>query len=342
MIYFSYRIDPSGLFWGAGFERIASEYMIDGAHILGYERLDGRKLNEVYAKNISYAPQVLVIGSSRSMSITKDYAPNKTFYNCSNTGGDRYDFFNGYYIFSKEAKEPEIVILSIDPWLFNASPEAIDERSNKKMYAEFMNKELGFSSYTYEEENVNKKYTALISPSYFQASVRYFLRDTSQDIMPEPIYENFDKQNAVLKCPDGSILYTQAFLNRTKDEIDIDLLDAARPPNPLLRLTNFTQLDPIFITQFKAYIEYLQNKNIEVVFYLPPYHEYFYDAADAQRDLYQSFFDVEDYCIDFAQQNNIKLYGSFDPRKLNMEYEDFLDALHLKPASIKKSLPVVF
>ena len=50
MMFVSYRVDPSGLFWGAGFERMASEYMLDGIYIDGYERLDGRALNEVYAK----------------------------------------------------------------------------------------------------------------------------------------------------------------------------------------------------------------------------------------------------------------------------------------------------
>lgn len=342
MMYFSYRIDPSGLFWGAGFERIASEYMLEGAYISGYERLDGRKLNEVYAKNVPYAPQVLVNGSSRSMTISKAIAPGKTFYNCANTGGDRYDFFNAYYYFAKEGKEPETVILSMEPWLFNTSAEAIDKRSDKKLYAEFMNKELGFADYVYEAPNENEKYLALISPSYFQASVRYYKRDTSKEIMPEPVYENVDDQLAVIKCPDGSILYDKKFNNRTKDEIDIDLLNATVPTQPLFRLADFKELDPIFMKQLDAFIKYLQNKNIEVVLYLPPYHKAFYDAAVAQKDLYKPFFDVEDYCIATAKRYDLKVYGSFNPEAIGLEYEDFLDALHLRPSSIPKSLPAVF
>ncbi len=59
MMFVSYRVDPSGLFWGAGFERLASEYMLQGIYIDGYERLDGRALNEVYAKNVPQAPDIL-------------------------------------------------------------------------------------------------------------------------------------------------------------------------------------------------------------------------------------------------------------------------------------------
>ncbi|MEG1800791.1 MAG: hypothetical protein RR273_02335 [Oscillospiraceae bacterium] len=342
MIYTSYRVDPSGLFWGEGFERIASEYMLDGKYILGYERLDGRKLNEVYAKNVPEAPQVLINGSSRSMTITKDIAPGKTFYNCANTGGDRYDFFNGYYIFSKENKEPSTVILSIDPWLFSPSAEAIDKRSNKAMYYEFMNKELGFTEYKYVPTDKNEKYKALISPSYFQSSVRYYLRDTSQELKPQPLTEHIHEQNTVVKCPDGSIAYDNAFLHRTKEEIDIDLMATTRPSEPLLRMFDFYELDPVFEKQFIAFIEYLQAKNIEVVLFLPPYHKYFYDAADAQRDLYQSFFDVEDFCIDTAKKYNLKLYGSFSAEKLGMEYDDFLDSFHMHPDSVYKALPVLF
>ena len=69
MMFVSYRVDPSGLFWGAGFERIASEYMLDGIYIDGYERLDGRALNEVYAKNVPYAPEIVVSRSGEATAV---------------------------------------------------------------------------------------------------------------------------------------------------------------------------------------------------------------------------------------------------------------------------------
>ena len=80
MMFVSYRVDPSGLFWGAGFERMASEYMLDGVYIDGYERLDGRALNEVYAKNVPYSPQILITGSSRSLMINDTFDITNKFY----------------------------------------------------------------------------------------------------------------------------------------------------------------------------------------------------------------------------------------------------------------------
>ncbi len=342
MVYCNYHIDPSGLFFGKGFERIASEYMLDGKYISGYERLDGRKLNEVYAMNVPYAPQVLINGSSRSMTITADMiCPNKTFYNASNVGGDRYDFFTSYYIFAKQGKEPETIVLSLDSWLFNPSEEAIDHRSNKQLYYDFLNQELGLTEYTSVPENKEVKYKALFSPSYFQSAIRYYKRDTSQDIMPEIVEGDVHNSTSTVKCPDGSIIYDAAFMNSTKDQIDFALFSATLPHQPLLNMCDFTQLDQEFTNQLELFIEYLQAKGINVVLYLPPYQEFFYSMLVERKDEHPGFFEVEDYCHQLAEKYNIPIYGSYDSANLDLGYDDFLDAFHMRPNSIYKILPVI-
>ena len=342
MIFCNYRIDPSGLFFGSGFERIASEYLLEGNYISGYERLDGRKLNEVYAMNVPYAPQVLINGSSRSMTITADMiCQNKTFYNAANVGADRCDFFTSYYIFAKESKEPETIVLSLDAWLFNPDSEALDERSNKELYYEFLNCELGLTEYSYTPKNENVKYKALVSPSYFQSAIKYYMRDRSQDIMPEIVQGDIHSQTSTIKCPDGSIIYDKAFMNSTRDQIDYALLSATCPDQPLLKMFNFTNLDPEFTKQLELFIEYLQRKNIKVVLYIPPYQEYFYSVTVARKEQHPAFFEVEDYCHKLAKKYNIPIYGSYDPQEVGLVYEDFLDAFHMRPNSISKILPVI-
>lgn len=337
MVYCNYKIDPSGLFFGSGFERIASQLMLEGNAIVGYERLDGRKLNETYAKNVEYAPQILVNGSSRSMTITADtLGENLTFYNAANTGADRYDFFTAYYIFSKEGKEPEKIVLSMDPWIFNANIDSFDDRSDKALYYEFLNTELGYTQYSYTPKDENAKYEALISPSYFQSAIRYYLRDTSQEIKPVIATGDLNKQETVIKCSDGSIIYDYAFMNRTKNEKDFDILSATAEGVTLIRMDDFNQLDSVFIEQLETFIEYLQEKNIEIILYLPPFHEHFYNTALAQADKYQGFFAAEEYCKELAQRYNLTLYGSYNPLNLNLTDEDFLDAYHMNPKSIYK------
>ena len=340
MMYISYRVDPSGLFWGAGFERRASEYMLEGEYIGGYERLDGRALNEAYAKNVEKRPQILINGSSRAMLIDSSFADGKTLYNAGNVGADIYDFFTSYYIFSKEGKEPEIFVMGIDPWIFNDGSENIDKRSDKELYFQFIGEELGFENQQYEKENPYEKYLALIDPSYFQGSVAYYFKDKSAEVSPQPVSKDeIYNQTEVVKCPDGSIIYDVYFRTRDQQVADWDALTTANMP--LLRLENFEQLSSEYTRQFEKFIEYLQNKGITIIFYLPPYHPYIIEAALANYDTYHGLFDVEVYLKGVAEKYDIPIYGSYNPYALNLTNTDFMDGLHLRQESIREILPEI-
>ena len=341
MMYVSYTVDPSGMFWGAGFEREAAEYMLEGAHIDGYERLDGRKLNEVYAKNVKYTPEVLMNGSSRSMMVTQKFANGKTFYNCANVGADIYDFFTSYYIFAKEGKEPQTMVLSVDPWIFNRHPDAIDYRSNKELYYEFIGEELGYKNDEYKPVNPYQKYLALLDPSYFQGSVKYAKKDKSTEQKPHAIYEDLYNQQLVIKSPDGSIIYDIDFRTRSQEKADSEAYYITRPNVILMRMDGFTTLDKTYTEQFTKFIEYLQKKNINVVLFLPPYHPYFYQSALEQRSKYEGFFLAEDFCNQIAEKYGLKIYGSYNAGKLGLKNTDFYDGLHVRAESVEKFFPGV-
>jgi len=342
MMFVSWRVDPSGLFWGAGFERLASEYMLQGVYIDGYERLDGRALNEVYAKNVPQAPQILVNGSSRSMMIDTSFTTGeKTFYNASNVGADIYDFFNSYYIFEKENKTPEIFVMGIDAWLFNDGEENLDKRSNKEMYYEFLGEELGYENLEYEKPNPLEKYKALVDPSYFQGSVAYYFKDKSTEVQPEPVdIEKIYDQSEVIKAPDGSVIYDKKFRTRGQEHADHDAHTAANAI-PILRLGDYDVLSPTYTEQFEKFIEYLQEKGVRIIFFIPPYHPTVYDTAFYYYDTYHCLFEVEEYIRSLSGKYGIELYGSYNPHRLGLENTDFLDGLHLRQDSIRKILPVI-
>jgi len=342
MVFVSYRIDPSGLFWGAGFERMASEYMLDGQYIAGYERLDGRALNEVYAKNVPYAPQVLVNGSSRSMQIDSSFvSEGVTFYNAANVGADVYDFFTSYYIFAKEDKEPEVFVMGIDPWIFNDGEENIDKRSNKELFYEFLGEEMGYTGLEYEKTTDFEKYKALLDPSYFQGSIAYYFRDKSADVQPQPVAaEEIYNQNEVIKAPDGSVIYDLDFRTRSQSEADRDAIVAANT-DPILRLGDFDRLSPEYTQLFEKFIEYLQAKNIEIIFYLPPYHHTVYYTANHYKDIYHCLFETEDYLNDVAEKYGIRLYGSYNPDMCGLTNADFMDGMHARQESVRKILPLI-
>lgn len=336
---FSYKVDPSGLFWGAGFERYARELMLEGNYIDGYERLDGRKLNEVYAKNVPYAPEVLVNGSSRSMLITKDYAGGKTFYNARNVGADMYDLYTSYYIFEKENKTPEIFVIGLDPWVFG---EHNDKRSNKELCNEFFGEELGIELGEYEEVNKYDKYLALIDPSYFQAAVKYSKRDKSDDPVPQTvptdlIYET----DTVIKAPDGSIVYDKGFRERNQRYADEEAMAVSNMHFYLIG--EVSEIDSEKAKYFETFIEYLQAKGVKIIFYLPPYHPTLYELETVyinESGASNSYEVIETYIRETAEKYGITVYGSYDPNNLGLTNRDFYDGLHVRPESLSKILPV--
>ncbi len=341
MVYVSYNVDPSGLFFGAGFERIASEYMLAGNYINKYEQLDGRALNEVYAKNVSYAPQILINGSSRSMMVTSEISQNRSFYNAANVGADFYDFFTSYYIFYKEDKLPETIILSIDPWLLNDSEEAIDRRSNKELYYEFIGEVLGIENSEYIKEDPNEKYLALLDPAYFQSSVDYYKVGPDLETPPEIVApEDVLKSEVVIKAPDGSIVYDLAFREQTQESIDFNAQTHANFP---MGSTIFDELSEEKLEIFESFIEHLKENNVEIVFFLSPYHPIYYDMVLAEKDTrFKGMIATEEYAISFANEHDIPVYGSYDPYKLNLTNADFYDGIHIKSSSIFKILPQTF
>ena len=340
MMYVSYRIDPSGLFWGAGYERMAVDYMLKGEYINGYQRLDGRELNEIYAREVDYAPQVIVNGSSRSLQIKSAILPGKTFYNAANVGADVYDFYTSYYIFEKEGKEPEVMILGIDPWIFSDSKESIDDRSNKKLFYEFIVEELGYEVENYVKEDPYKKYEALLDPSYFQASIKYYKTSQNTDLQPQIVEGNqVFEQNDIVKTPTGAIIYDQNMRIRPQEEADYAALTAAN--TDLLRMADFNELSPYYTKLFEDFIVYLQNKGIEVIFFLPSYHHYIYWAAEENMEKYHCLFEVEEYLKDIAEKYDIQLYGSYDPDAVGLTNKDFMDGYHMREASIYKVLKIV-
>lgn len=337
MMFVSYRVDPSGLFWGAGFERMASEYMLQGIYIDGYERLDGRALNEVYAKNVPEAPDVLITGSSRSMMIDSSFTEGRTLYNAANVGADRYDFMTAYYIFGKENKDPDVFVMGIDAWIFNDGEENIDERSNKELYFEFIGEELGVENTSYEKPDPYEKYKALIDPSYFQGSVKYYFKDKSGDVQPQPVPEDeIYERNEVIKAPDGSIIYDKKF--RTNPPEIVDIIVGAEIAYDPLRLAHFDGVSPEYSRLFEKFIQYLQAKDIKIVFYLPPYHQAMFDKIVAGGAYFGGIFETEDYLRDVAEKYGITVCGSYNPQVAGVTNADFYDSIHARPEAVKRML----
>lgn len=333
MVYTSYTVDPSGSFHGQQFDRYAVELLSSGKAVGKYDNLltHTRSINEAMVMNHP-AFDTIVIGSSRSLLIDAQIARAKgSFYNMSAVGADYMDLIGTFYITLRENKLPKRVILGIDPWMLNIDSIDNKQRSNQDLYLAFLKASLGFPDVHYDMPDPAAKWKQLLEPAYFQGAVTYSKRDKTQDLRPEEVpLEELEEYGYVVKLPDGTIQYDRFFRNRTEAQINDDIDGVIAASLHGVRIEDFPTPSAALQKQLTAYVDFLQQKGIEVILYLPGYPPTVYDALEKQRQKYSGFFAVEPWVRELAVQKGITVVGSYDPKIYNLTTADFYDQLHLR------------
>lgn len=66
-----------------------------------------------------------------------------------------------------------------------------------------------------------------------------------------------------------------------------------------------------------------------MIFYLAPFHPAFYNLFCDDED-YAGMILAEDYLLEYAENRDISVYGSYNPDALGLSEESFLDGVHLR------------
>lgn len=335
MIWFNFTVDRSGLFHGERYEREAALALMSGENLSGYDKLDERKVTELYIENLETAPDTIALGSSRILQMTEEISGADSFFNCGMSGGDIRDIMGMFYLFDKYDKLPDTVIIALDPWLLRAGPEALSPRSNVELYNEFLTLKLGIDAGYVKPDN-SSKYRALLSPSYFQGNVEYYLRDKSLESTPDVVQGDLFRQNSNVKMWDGSVLYTPDFRNLPLAEVDAR---ARTEATTFVRMDGFIEPDKSMCELFDKFIQYVKSRDVNIVFVLMPYHPIVYTYVSEYGDMYPGFFLTEPWYTNYAIKNNIPLYGSYNPFVAGTLEECFFDGLHIRGEAIAKFYP---
>ena len=108
----------------------------------------------------------------------------------------------------------------------------------------------------------------------------------------------------------------------------------ANSPN-IYSLTQFKEIDQNLQSEFDLLIQHLLQQNIEVIFYLSPYHPFVYEEIE-QSQKYNMVLAVEKKKKKYASKYKIKVLGSYSPEKCNIKDVDFYDGFHLKESGANK------
>ena len=113
----NYSIDPDYTLRKNHIPHLTEE-LIKGNCISGPVNINSRELKRQWIEKLPSLPDVLVLGSSRTLSLSHKSFPNETFFNASVTNCTFQDMYSFVYLIeNKWGKLPENIIICVDQWL---------------------------------------------------------------------------------------------------------------------------------------------------------------------------------------------------------------------------------
>lgn len=348
MLWFSYKVDISGLFQGELAPREVTTMLLDETNVSNYEQMDERAILALYAQNVeeSAMPKTLAVGSSRVLQMDEGMV-GTSFFNVGMSGASAMDIMSSYYLFVRAGKTPENLIICIDPWLFNPIAAAeLNQKSDVELYDEFLKEGLGLDV-DYEKPDTVELWKALVDPAYFQGNVTYYLRQRSTGIAEteegeripfHPIASPIGNYDFAVKRGDGSIYYPQNFRSWSEEEV---LNEALAQAGTLTAMHGFDGMDPGLTSRFDQFVQYARRQGSNVIFLLTPYHPFICLHVYNNPQEFAGFFEVEPWLRSYAQKNGIPLYGSYHPSRVGIPEALFFDGVHCKPEALKMMFPGV-
>lgn len=323
-------IDPANIF--SGIEVKISKYILAGYNVTNYQNIDERLLQKNIIQNLRYSPSIIILGSSRIMQIGKEVYGNNCFNNAV-SGASIEDLVAIYqlYIESGHANSIKKVVIGIDPWLFN------DNNGQRRW--ESLSKEY----YAFFEKNIpvkNRipifKYSQLISPSYFQASIKAFPEYIKQLRNKEEITPTYERYNLTqTRLNDGTIEYDLKYRSRSTADIEKEIKEYIS--GQIYSLEEYSELSNTIINTFNLLIKRIINNGAKIDFYLIPYPVIIYQYL-LSNEKYRIISSVEDFITLYAKENNVNIQGSYNPELFNLNTDDFYDGMHLNNNGIRKYL----
>jgi hypothetical protein len=173
------------------------------------------------------------------------------------------------------------------------------------------------------------KWSQLLSFSYFQISIRRLDDKIKSKSMPVATNSFYNRKNT--KLLDGSLVYGDAYRTASLNEVEVKI-------NKYIEgdIYGMNGFNGYFTEKFKVLDELCSDaikNNIEVEFFLSPYPlKSFY----ALIERYPTIKILEDEINKYAESENIKVIGSFNPNQFELDNSFFYDGMHCKKEAILK------
>lgn len=332
IIIINYFIDSTNIFSRRkANEYVLADYLLNGYNFTGNPNFNDRLLQVDYINGLKDRKNVIVLGSSRSMLINKINLCSNSFFNNSVSGGTIEDYIGIFGMYEKRNLIPDTIVFCLDPWLLDNNPDFIgwnfisEQYYNEAKILEVKVNQINAST----NENI-RKYFQILSLTNFQTSINFLFKYGLDCYKPVITTCN----TFFTKINDGSICYDSASRTKPPDAI-LSEIRSGFNESYIFGLTKYTSIDSVKLETITIFVKYLLSKNIKVILFLSPYHPEFYLNV-LNQEKYNIVKEVEKSFRYLANQNHVKLIGSYDPYIYGFGEVDFYDWMHPKEQAIKK------
>ena len=329
----NYYADPANVLQ-VGYEQKVAQILVDGQNASNLRNMDDRSLMREYAENTTLKIDTLLLGSSHSMQLTKEIIGDENTFCAGVTGSDLRDCISIWSLMLKNGQQPKRVVLTMDPWML--AEGCLDKRAMTDGYVEFC-KENGMrplaseGNWQAQLERVSQAFSLV----YFQSSVQYLkqgLQNTKDPVATTDFYTDTDLRRA-----DGSYGYGAQLRNVTEENM-YDRVKNYILFKPEL-MAKFDGISQSLYQQLSLFLDELKQDGREVVLFLSPFNNAYYDHMKTQTDNYVEILSVEPLLQQLAKEKGIKVVGSYDPYACGMTQMDFYDGLHCSSEAIERFWP---
>lgn len=338
-------IDPANIY-KVGYEVKAAKLLVSGKNLAGMTNYDERLLQEEIIKRETVCPTTIILGSSRVMTMSEETIPISNYRNHGVSGAVLFDYLGILGVYEACDKMPEQVIIGLDPWILNENNGESRYQSLIE-YIDAFQETLGIKQRTGNKYlgSVEKRLQFLSIP-YFQSSVKKLLISSKEslnfgrDIDFYELANNFsitDVKEAV-RYTDGSTDSNKKTREKNIDAVNADAKEYVN--GSIYHIEEYDGLCTDYCDILEKLLEYLQNRGVTVVFYMPPYHPYVYQYL-VENPNYKSVFEAEKFFINLAREKGIRVYGAYNPMLLECTESDFTDGMHMLRSSMGKSWKIV-
>jgi hypothetical protein len=300
---------------------------------------DDRLLQQYFIERMTQSPEVVVLGSSRTMQARSNLFPGRTFHNHAVQGACLEDEIAFLQMYRLRGFRPSIIVLTVDPWLFNADNALIAWKSIDTYYYDYAReKKLRWRMYEVAPKDPPPFFLALADKAAQQFSLLNASRLITQTMknIPFPVYKTRnDVADVRLLRTDGSFAYDLIYRTKSPEAVAAEArsfaLDMRR-----ISLGNYRKVSEELQEAFVSFLDTAREQGSEVVLYFPPYNPAIYD--EIHRHPLNKFDAVESYVRGLGRQRNLRIVGGYDPALTRCTVADFYDGIHPK----EEALPYIF